>query len=95
MSRPIQPRGGTMGSANQWTKVVFAGGFLAIFMFLYSIYDRKKANVKPLFSFADAFSCILIGLLFGLVTTFGCSVGRRFVRLLCTLELQHLLGAQW
>jgi len=60
-----------MGTANQGIEVALAGGFWGIFMLLWSIYERKKANAKLLFSVAHIFAWILMGLWFGLVTTFG------------------------
>ena len=60
-----------MGAVKDWMHVAFAGCFWGAFMLLWSIRTRKKRNARPYSHVADVFSWALMGLWFGLVTTFG------------------------
>lgn len=40
-------------------------------MLLWSVFKRKAANIRPCLGFSDALAWGLMGLWFGLVTTFG------------------------
>ena len=60
-----------MGTAKQWIEVAFAGCFWGGFMLLWSVRKRKVAKIRPYLDFSDALAWGLMGLWFGLVTTFG------------------------
>jgi hypothetical protein len=59
-----------MGTTSEWIQVLLAGGFWGGFMMLWSARQRASKNLKPTWLIEEAFSWALMGLWFGVVTTF-------------------------
>jgi peptidoglycan/LPS O-acetylase OafA/YrhL len=60
-----------MGTMREWVWVSFGAIFWGGFMLLWTAHKRRKAQIKPVVLFKDVLGWALMGLWFGLVTTFN------------------------
>lgn len=60
----------TSGDANDWMSVVFWGLFWGGGMLVWETLSRSDKNIRPALSLADVLSWTLLGLGFGIGTTF-------------------------
>jgi hypothetical protein len=59
-----------MGTANDWTWVVFEAVLYAGAMLVWSAFKRRKAHIEPVLSVMDYLGWAFLGLFFGLAVTF-------------------------
>jgi hypothetical protein len=59
-----------MGTASDWTSAVFAGMFWAGTMLLWDFWRESDEHLKQVLSLANVLSLALLGLAFGIGTTF-------------------------
>jgi len=60
-----------VGTPKEWIEVSFATIFWGGLMLLWTVRKRRKAQIKPVLLFTDFLGWALLGLCFGLVTTFN------------------------
>jgi hypothetical protein len=59
-----------MGTSKEWIQVILLGGFWGAWMTAWSAHKRPSENLKPILCIQDIFSWGLMGVWFGVVTTF-------------------------
>lgn len=83
-----------MGTAKEWIWVVCAATFFGGSMLYWESLSRSDEHIKPAMSFVDVLGCAILGLFFGIGSTFRWRVFHwpLIVPMIATLAATVILG---